>query len=161
METGQARRAELHEGIDAPDSHQQTDGAADRGEQDALGQQLPHETRAPGAEGPADGDLTLAGRRAREQQVRDVGAGDEKDASDRGQQRQQCGTDVTDQVVVQWNDPRRPAVACRIVDRILRPQRRGERIDALPRERRGDARLQSAERALQHIGAPDRLGRKR
>ena len=48
--------------------------------------QLPNESRAPGAEREAHRDLALARRRAREQQVGDVRAGDEQhDADDRHQ----------------------------------------------------------------------------
>ena len=56
-------------------------------QQRALGQQLHDQPAAPGAERQADGDLLLPRRRARQQQVRDVGARDQQhQADDRHQQ---------------------------------------------------------------------------
>ena len=54
-------------------------GTASSAEHHALGQQLADDASAAGAEREADGDLAAALRRAREQQVRDVGARDEQD----------------------------------------------------------------------------------
>ena len=52
---------------------------AGHGEQQALGQQLARETAARRAQGQARAELVAARVRAREQQVGDVGAGDEQD----------------------------------------------------------------------------------
>ncbi len=101
LQSRQARRADLHEGVDAPDRDQQAERAAGRREQHALGQELPHQARAAGAQRAANGNLPLPDRRAREQQVRDVGAGDQQHEADRGEQRQQRRTHVADQIVVQ------------------------------------------------------------
>ena len=56
--------------------HQAHQRAAAR-EHDALGQHLREQPAAPGPEGGANGDLFLPRRRAREEQVRQVGADDE------------------------------------------------------------------------------------
>ena len=54
----------------------QSERAADAGEHEAFGEQLPRQTTAAGAERRADGQLALARDAAREKQVRDVRAGD-------------------------------------------------------------------------------------
>ena len=63
--------------------------AADEREHDALGQHLPHEPLAAGAERGAHGQLALASRRARQQQVGQVGAREQQHAQARAAERQQ------------------------------------------------------------------------
>ena len=64
-------------------------------EQQALGQQLPHQARALRAERQADRDFAPALAGAREQQVGDVGAGDQQhDADDDHQDRRLLDEDV-------------------------------------------------------------------
>ena len=57
--------------------------AADRGEQQAFGQELLDEPPAPRAERHAHGNLPAAGRGARQQEVGDVRAGHQQDERDR------------------------------------------------------------------------------
>ena len=64
--------------LHAGDGEEQADAAADEAEHHALDQQLTDDAPARGAEGDADGDLARPMRRAREQQVGDVRAGDEQ-----------------------------------------------------------------------------------
>ncbi len=59
--------------------HAQPGDAAEAGEQNAFGEQLADDAAALRAEGGADGHLRAAAHAADEQQVGDVGAGDEKD----------------------------------------------------------------------------------
>ena len=63
----------------------------DERQEDALHQQLPHQAPARRANRHAHGDLTRALRRARQQQVGDVGAGDQEHEADRAHQRQEHG----------------------------------------------------------------------
>ena len=65
--------------------------AAER-EQDALGQRLPGETQAAGAERRAYRHLALARRRFGEQQVRHVDARDEQHEGDRAEKSQKAVT---------------------------------------------------------------------
>ena len=139
----------------------QPERAADNGEHHAFGQELANQARTPGAERSPNRNLALADRRAREQQVRHVCTGDEQDEADRGEQRQQRRTHVANQVVVQWNDAKRPSGGCRIVARVLPAQRVGERIDALLRGRNRQAGLHAGDAAVQNVGTPDRLLRER
>ena len=70
-------------------SEQQTEGAAERGQQQALGEQLGDEPPAGGADGDADRDFAPAPRGAGEQKIRDVDAGDEQHEKHRAHYQQQ------------------------------------------------------------------------
>ncbi len=73
-----AARAERAQTRHAGPGHEHTAAAANERQQQALDQQLPHEAPARRAERRPDGDLPPPHRRAREQQVRHVGARDEE-----------------------------------------------------------------------------------
>ena len=75
--------------------------ARDAGENEAFGQQLPHHPQAAGAERGTHGDLALASFGAREQQVRDVRAGDEQEERDRAEQQPDRAADRSDDFVGQ------------------------------------------------------------
>ena len=70
-----------------PREDDRQDRAGD-GEQQALGEELPNQAPAAGAERGPDRHLALARARAREQQVRDVGAGNQQHDADRAEQHQ-------------------------------------------------------------------------
>ena len=74
------------------------DAAGER-EQRALGQQLPNEPAASGAERRAHGQLAVAAQQPRERQVRDVGAGDQQHEPGRAEQDQQHRPRVARQLV--------------------------------------------------------------
>ena len=116
---------------------------------------------ASGAERAPDRHLALPHRRAREQQVRDVRAGDEQDEADRGEQRQQRRTHVADQVVVQRDDAQRPSGGRGIVGRVLRPQRRRRAHRHAAAQRRRHAGLHAGRCRRSDVRAPDRLLRER
>ena len=61
----------------APEREQDSQRGAQRGQQDALGQQLTNERGAAGAERHAHRHLLLPRRCAHEQQIGDIGAGDQ------------------------------------------------------------------------------------
>ena len=54
-------------------------------------------------------DLALAGSRTDEQQVGDVGAGNQQDDTDRGQQRDERGPERADQLLAKRDDTDRPS----------------------------------------------------
>ena len=56
----------------------ETGDAAERGEEEAFGQDLTEDAGAAGSEGEANGHLALAGGGAGEQKVGEVGAGEQK-----------------------------------------------------------------------------------
>ena len=74
----------------------ETERSAHAGHQHALAQQLPHEAATRGPERGAHRQLATARRRARQQHVRDVGAGDQQHQADRAQQDQQRDAGVSD-----------------------------------------------------------------
>ena len=72
-----AVRADGDDQVYAPARQQQAQRAAGGRQQHALGQQLPDDAPAARAHGRADGHLFLPRSGARQQQVGDVGAGDQ------------------------------------------------------------------------------------
>ncbi len=90
-----------------PSAHhasRQSARAADAREDEALGEQLAHEPRASGAERGADRELAVARGRPREQEVGDVGAGNEEHEGDGAGEDEQRGTDVAGQLLAQRHD---------------------------------------------------------
>ena len=73
----------------APEGHRETSGTAQRGQDDALGQDLTDDAAAGGPERGAHRDLLLSLMRSGEQQVGDVGAGDQQNERDGAEQNQQ------------------------------------------------------------------------
>ena len=65
-----------------PIRDEQPGGAGEQREEQALGQELADEAAARRAERQPDRHLVTPGRRARQQQVRDVGAGDQQHQAD-------------------------------------------------------------------------------
>jgi hypothetical protein len=112
------RQAERGQQVGAPDRHDHRGGAADRGEQQALGEHLPQDARPARAERGADADLTLPIRGAREQQPGDVEAGDEQHDADHAEPHPAVTGDAPD-LRVSFGDRREVCrtrlVRCRIV----------------------------------------------
>ena len=86
-DAGNARRVPPGEEPHADPGERQAGGGADAGEHQALGQQLAHDPGRPRAERGAHRHLALARFRAREQQVGDVGAGDQQQEADRAEEQ--------------------------------------------------------------------------
>ena len=74
---------------DAPMSDQESQAGAEHGQEQAFRQQLANESASPGADRDTNGDLTLASRRARDQQAGDVGARNRQEQDDHGEQDEQ------------------------------------------------------------------------
>ena len=83
---------------------------SDDGEHEALGEQLPEEAGAPGAEGRPHGHLLLAGAGPGEEQVGHVGAGHEKHQGDAGEEEHQDWLDLADEDVAERDDLHRDAL---------------------------------------------------
>ena len=93
---GSSSRCAADDEADAPHGRRERDGAAERGEHDVLGEELADQTPAPAAERGADRHLARPPAAAREQQVRDVRAGDQQDEADRAEQERQQRARVLD-----------------------------------------------------------------
>jgi hypothetical protein len=105
---------------------QQARRAADRRQDDALGDQLTNDAPAVAADGGTDRELALARRGAHQQQVGDIRARDQQHEHHRAHQRDQLRSHVGDQVVVHRLDAQ---VHVRgLFDRKALPQIGGEAI---------------------------------
>ena len=60
----------------------EAENSAGKRQKQAFGEQFAHDARAGGAESGADGEFAGAARGTRQQQVGDVGAGDQQDEAD-------------------------------------------------------------------------------
>ena len=98
-----SRRPSLKE-LRAPRRDQQASGAADQAEQQAFGQHLAQQSTPPGAERRSNRQLALPRGGAGEQQVRDVGAGNQQDEAHRTEQDDQRPLDVTHDLFVQRHE---------------------------------------------------------
>ena len=125
--------------IAAPRRDQQADGAARDREHGALGEQLPNEAAAAGAERGTDRDLGLSRRRAGEHQVRHVGAGNQQHQADGAEQHEQRRAGVADDVLAERRD-READVGIALGELRLQPSRDGR--DVGRRAIRRYARLQ-------------------
>ena len=90
----------------------QAGGAAEEAEQQALDQHLARQAAAAGADGGADGELLGPPLGPDQQQVGDVGAGDQQDDPDRRHHHPQALADVADEIVDEraapWGRAARP-----------------------------------------------------
>ena len=123
--------------------------AAHETEQRAFGQQLPHEPLPARAERGADGDFLLARRRAREQQVRDVGARDEQHERHRAQHHEHRAAHVADDRFDERHDVDREGP----VALVLLANPRGDGGDVRVRLRHRHARLQARHEVVVLVAA--------
>ena len=90
--------------------------------------------RAPArAERRSHGDLLLARQRSRQQQVRDVRAGDQQHESHRRHEHEQRQPHAADRLLLQRQHAKRQAAVRRIEVRVLAPETGGERVELGPR----------------------------
>jgi hypothetical protein len=82
----------------------EAEDAAGDGEDDAFGEELADDAGAAGAHGGTDGEFTLAAGGPDEQEIGDVGAGDEQDEADGSEQDKERGARVGDDGVAQGLD---------------------------------------------------------
>ena len=85
--TRRVTAGELGQHVEPDVGEHQPEAAADHRQHGALGQQLPDQPTAAGAEGGTHGDLLLAAHDSRQAEVGDVGAGDQQYQPGGGQQR--------------------------------------------------------------------------
>ena len=83
-------RARRHQRTNTPPRQQRAERTARDRNQEALGEELPHQIGAPRTKRDTDGHLLAADRRAREQQVGDIRAGDEQYGGDGAHQHDQA-----------------------------------------------------------------------
>jgi hypothetical protein len=88
-EGGEIEGADGAQKIDAPLRHEQARRAAGGAQDEALGEQLPNQAATRRANRRADRDFSRTHGSARQQQVRDVRAGNQEDERHRAGQHQQ------------------------------------------------------------------------
>ena len=87
--------------IDSPPRQEKTGARTQKCQDNAFGKQLRYNANATRPEGSANRDLAPALVCTREQQVCDIGAGDEQNEEHGRNNREQGGSDVTDKIVVE------------------------------------------------------------
>jgi hypothetical protein len=100
----QVLRQDRRKKADCPGREQHSQDAARQGDREGLGEELLDEMAAARTERRAHGELPVPGRRARQQQARDVGAGDPEQESDRPEEGQERGPHVPDHRVGERQD---------------------------------------------------------
>ena len=108
-----------------PCGQQESGRPAHRREQQALGEELLHQSSGPGAESRADGHLPRASDRAGQQEVRHVGAAHEQEEHHRADQDEERGPHVAHEVGLQREHGRAPA---RVEVRVLADEVRGQAL---------------------------------
>ena len=88
---------DAEQSADPDDPEDRPEHAAGERQHHALGQQLPHDPAAAGPDGGTHGNLTPPARGADEQQVGDVGTGDEQHEADGADEHQQRRANVADE----------------------------------------------------------------
>ena len=86
------RHHDLIEGLKSPKRENGSKRTTGEGDEEALGQKLADQASPAGSGGESNGDFFLTRGGAREQQIRDVGAGNQKDQSD-GKQRDSASSE--------------------------------------------------------------------
>ncbi len=128
------------EQVGAPQREHEPRAAAHEREQHALRQKLTHHAPARSAERRPQRDLFAPRRRAREQEVGDVGAGDQKHEADRAQEREEDGPKLPDELLLQRHDA---DAGARVRLRVVRRDARGDRLHLRARRLKARARLQT------------------
>ena len=90
VETRHPRGAERENRVETPDRQEHARDGADHRQEHALSQHLPHQLPAARTKRRAHRQLLAPRDRAGQLQIRDIGAGDEQNARDRGQQQVQA-----------------------------------------------------------------------
>ncbi len=95
------RQAGCRKHADSPVGQGQSERAAGEAEQRALQQQLAGDAPPSGAQRGANRELLLTSIGADEEQIRDVGAGDQQDHTYSAHQNPQCGANIAHQIVLE------------------------------------------------------------
>ena len=116
--------------------------AAEAREQHAFGEKLANDAQVAGAQSRANGKFARAAHGARQKKIGDIGAGNQQQETDGGEQQEEEWLDIADDVFLHGNDgDAKVFVGLRICGReILR-----DAIHVGPRLRERNARLKAAD----------------
>ncbi len=136
----------LDQPFHAPVCQHRAEHRACRGQQEALGEQLPHQLPSTGADGRAHRDLLRARRRPRQYQACHVGARNQQHQRDRSRQDRQRRANAAGEALLHRNQRQvRVGVGvgrARMLPTVLRDQHRGFRVGP----RQGDAGAEARHR---------------
>ena len=155
IETRQSRRSERQDRADRPARDEQAARAARQRQQQTLGQELARQPGPPRAERRPYRQFARTGRGAREQQVRDVRAGDEQHEGHRAEQQVQRRPGAAGDLLPQRHDRR--AFVC-VAQRIGGREPRGDRPHLAPGLCQRDAWRQPGDHAVIVGRSRGRLG---
>src|SRR5258708_38282700 len=99
-----SRRGDRGEDAQRCVSKAQTDGAADQSENDTFEQKIGGDASAARAQGGAHGQFLTTAFDAHEQQIGDIGAGNQKDHADGAHQNPEDAADVADDIALERAD---------------------------------------------------------
>ena len=168
-EAREVTRRQGHQQAQPAEGKSQSDDAAEHRQADAFEQHLARNAARPCPERGTNRQLLLPRLGSDQQQVRDVGAGDEQHQGDRAHQHPQHLLDVTDEIVLERHDMRRDPRLFEHLDvparerRELRQRDRDQPRHLRVRLRDGRPRLQpcdgrEAEVAEEHLAAIEAIG---
>jgi hypothetical protein len=140
-------RPEPGDYIERPACECEASGSAQRRQDQAFGEHLSDQARAAGAERLSHGELARPADTARQQQVRDVCAGDDEEERRRAKKKRQHVAEAPNQVLAQRHHLRRDVL---VGLRILARQLRRDSVELRSRVRKRDTRPQPPE----HIPEP-------
>ena len=102
-EAGNATRTDTDQQSNPGESQNQTQQATRQRENQALGEQLPDDLAAAGAESRPRGELTLPGRGPRQQKIGYVRAGDQQHEADSSEQNHKWEASIADDRLLERN----------------------------------------------------------
>ena len=152
VDLADARHLAAQDGDDETDAEardRESRGAAEEREQGRLGEELAHDAAAARAEGRADRELLAAAERPGQHEVGHVRARDQEDEAHRAEQHEQRRPHIADEVLVQRDDRRPPAL---VVRGVLGRKPRGDGVHLRPCA--GDARAGLQAREHQEVVDP-------
>ena len=155
----QAVRRQCDDHVPRPDRQDQPGEPAGTREQETLDEEKPRQLHTTGTKGPPNAELASPARRSRQEQPRDVGAGDEQHRADGGENHEERRPRLPHHVVVQADDARSPAGARGVDSRIFSAPFRAQGLDSLLRLWQGDPRLQASDCAGNLVTAPGAIER--
>ena len=151
----QGVRRQLDQRINAELRQPQAGDAAEEGQHQAFGDQLPDQAPAAAADRGAHRQLALARGRSHQQQVGDVGAGDQQHEHDRAHQRHQLRPHIGHQVGMHRLDAEIRVGG--LLDGKARAQVGRQPVEFRLGLIKGDTRLQPGNHAQEHVVTRSRL----
>ena len=141
------RRPEGEDEIARPEGDQEPGRPAEERQDDALGHQLAHQAQPAGPHRQADGNLLAPRRGACQEEVGDVGAGDQQDQTDDGHQEAAGHDEKTPEVRVdrRLGDREKDGTPPAVGGGILLLQALGDRLDGGVRLLDRHARLETGD----------------